>query len=273
MAQKNYLNNSAILREIQNSKMSYCAYADFEYTKNVLIVEPKDFKKLKKKDLQEAANNYNKKLDLQVNSNRISKEEADKLRVTDKLIVRVMTDEHLPDELKGKKTSKVKFPPFKHYMWVGGLKKWKEVLRSQWEFGEDKNLEHGHFNQDQGALTGELIKMMMTLAERYCKRPNLKGYSFVDEMIQESTLHLCQFAILKFNEYKSENPFAYGSQSILNICRQIISRETKYRQIKDDYSEEMGNLVSWEKTDAASHSTESSSYYDNKRARSEKSYL
>ena len=72
------------------------------------------------------------------------------------------------------------------------------------------------------------------IAERYSKRPNFIGYSFIEEMKSEAVLTCIKYA-KNFNPEKSSNPFAYFTQVIKNSFIQMIKIEKKAAIDKFEY--------------------------------------
>ena len=166
----------------------------------------------------------------------------------DELVFRVMTYEHIPDEIGRKKTTKtiadtkakVNFPPFKHYILDSKGINPREVVRSHWVGG----LHNGHFSVDHGKITNELGKMFMKLVERYSQRGNWRGYTYVDEMRGTALVQLAQIG-LQFNEAKSDNPFAYYTATVNNSFTRVLNLEKRNQTIRDDILIEQGHLPSY----------------------------
>ncbi len=152
-----------------------------------------------------------------------------------------MTFEHVPGDSKRKtnpKTEadrhvKVNFPPFKHYAKRDG--ETQEVVRSHWEGGID----NGKFSTTHGHTTNELAKMYIKLCERYSMRSNWRGYTYVDEMRSHALMQLSQIG-LKFNEAKSQNPFAYYTAVVTNSFTRVLNLEKRNQNIRDDLLQENG---------------------------------
>lgn len=218
---RNYVNNFSLLKEIQKSKMSFCSFIDEEHTNFDYIVE--DIEDLTVDALEEAQlarDEKNKKLEEPIEG---------------ELVIRVMTDDHVPWlEKPGRfKKVSVNFPPFKHFVYRDG--EWREVLRSHWKGG----IENGEFSVTNGKLTDELAKMIFALVERYASKGNFSGYTYIDDMKSEALVHMCYVA-LKFNEAKSNNPFAYYTQIIKTILKSCLTTEKQHREVRDDLLMEYG---------------------------------
>ena len=231
------------MREIHKSKQSYCEIIDPEENGIFdLIVD--DIDQVSTSQIEEAKENrasrLNKaKFEELAEKGYSTKEanaelegqllEADQIKQTD-LVIREMTYEHIPEvELKPGKIGypRLKFPPFKQYRFKG--KKWTEVSRSHWEGG----FGNGWFSQDHGRLTDELAKMIMLLVERFSQKGNFRGYSYIADMRGDAITHLVDVA-LKFDESKSDNPFAFYTTVTSNNFKGFLGSEKRIRTIRDD---------------------------------------
>lgn len=246
----NYLNNKDILLEIHKSKNTYSSYTDEEYSKYDLIVE--DLSKINIRTIAEAKRNRAKKMssvDYEAKKDQgIAVKLADcevdyKSIKKNDLVFRIMTFDHIPDELGRKKNpktiadgkAKLNFPPYQH---------WKFdindqlicVGKSHWVGGMD----NGHFSKEHGMTTNKLALMWLKLCDRYATRGNVRGYSYNDEMKSQAILQLSQIG-LQFNEFKSQNPFSYYTSVINNSFLRIINIEKRNQDLRDDILE-MNNL-------------------------------
>ena len=137
------------------------------------------------------------------------------------LIFRVMTFEHVPEELGRKKTKKtvgdshekVNFPPFQHWKFdkndnliCVGKSHWQGPMKS------------GRFDKEHGKMTDNLARMFLKLCDRYATRGNVRGYTYNDEMKGQAILQLTQIG-LQFDESKSDNPFAYYTAAVTNSSK------------------------------------------------------
>ena len=256
----NYLNNKDILKEIHKSKMTYCWIQDpVLYSQYDIILE--DVNEISDVTLAEAKLNQSnrtqsegyaaamlehtgsdyrnkpKQKDFAVDPDTIGDEDV---------VFRVMTYDHIPldpTRRKNPKTiaeahTKVNFPPFKHYAYVGG--NLTEVARSHWR----GDLDTGSFDTEHGKLTHKLGTMFLKLVERYSHRSNWRGYSYVDEMRGEALLQLSLVG-LKFNEARSDNPFAYYTAAVNNCFTRVLNTEKRNQNIRDDILVEQGHLPSY----------------------------
>ena len=256
----NYLNNKDILKEIHNSKMSYCYIADDKYSEYDIILD--DVKKINRNSIkaarenkaskQQAASYQSAMVDFANDTTTKVKPKQKDFAVdpksipVDDLVFRVMTYEHIPDEEGRKKNpkneaeekSRVNFPPFKHYAYIND--ELVEVARSHWK----GSLSNGYFDPSHGKITNKLGTMFLKLVERYSHRANWRGYTYVDEMRGQALVQLSQIG-LQFNEAKSDNPFAYYTAAVNNSFTRVLNIEKRNQTIRDDILIEQGHLPSF----------------------------
>jgi hypothetical protein len=255
----NYLNNRDILKEIHKSKMSYCYLADEKYSIFDIILE--DVKKINRNSLKTARENHVARLQYDAYQAAMAKHDPKDYKNKpkqkefavdpksidkEKIVFRVMTMEHIPDEPGRKKNpkneaetkAKVNFPAFKHYAYQGD--EIVEVARSHWE----GSLSNGQFNPTVGSITNKLGTMFLKLVERYSHRANWRGYTYVDEMRGQALVQLSQIG-LQFNEAKSDNPFAYYTAAVNNSFTRVLNLEKRNQTIRDDILIDSGHLPSY----------------------------
>lgn len=252
---KKYLNNADLLREIQKSKMSYCYVMDNCFSMYDYIVF--DESEITQELLEEASIERTKRLNTEL-QNQIQEEKALTKKATkeyiekndikidevqlDEVVIRVITNEHIPYMENGEKKVRTNFEPFKHYI-VDNSGELIEVARSHW-IGD---LDDGEFSLTAGRLTNELGKMFIKLAEHYSQRSNYRNYTYIDEMMGDARIQLVKNALL-FNESiffdkKRErqvtqlNPFAYYTSFVNNAFRSVLNTEKQVRNIRDDLLE------------------------------------
>jgi len=278
----NYLNNKDILKEIHLSKNSYCAYKKESDNKYDFIVDmPNETieKSLeyayKPEIIREAQENRAVRLDVE-NGNPKGTTDPSNILLSD-LVFRVMTWEHIPvapkqprkvdkkktakdifefeddseeifAELEDPSTSKdvddmvhvkVNFPPFQHFR-MDKNNTFKCVGKSHWV----GDLKKGEFNKDQGTITNKLAKMYIMMCEKYAMKFNWRGYTYNDEMRNSAILQLT-YVGLRFNEAKSQNPFAYYTAAITNSFCRVLNSEKRNQNIRDDILEMNGLNPSW----------------------------
>lgn len=273
MARNNYLNNKDILKEIHKSKTTYCYFINPEDNAYDMILP--DVSKINKKNILQA------RKDRAVRLAKLAHEEATKDGTKRKLdefeiklkdiadtdvVFRVMTWDHIPiDDVKSRKAAvkameedggpvrseydddeldiagntkyvKCNFPPFEHYK-VGDEGTPVCVGRSHWKGTLDK----GEFSREHGKMTPKLAHMFIKLCERYATRSNWRGYTYNDEMRSQALLQLSQIG-LQFDEFKSQNPFAYYTAAITNSFTRVLNIEKRNQNLRDDILE-MNNLT------------------------------
>ena len=247
---KKYLNNRDLLKEIHNSKNTYCSYVDEDVDNQYDIILP-SLDKVNIRTVAQAKRNRADRLAKLAYTEAIESgkkvkqaEFAIDWKKVDKydLVFRIMTFDHVPLEPGRKKNPKQQadhhtrcnFPPFQHFRFND-----KDELiivgKSHWEGG----MENGYFNKDHGKINNNLAKMFMKLCERYATRSNWRGYTYNDEMRSTALLQLSQIG-LQFDESKSQNPFAYYTAAITNSFTRVLNLEKRSQNIRDDLLEEEG---------------------------------
>ena len=274
MARNNYLNNKDILKEIHKSKTTYCCFTNPEDNAYDIILP--DVSKINKKNIMQGRRNRADRLA------KLAHEEATKDGAKFKLaefevklkdvadtdvVFRIMTWDHIPiDDVKSRKAAvkaleeeegaiphseydddeldligntkyvKCNFPPFQHYkVDVEG----NPILvgKSHWK----GTLAKGEFSREHGKMTPKLAHMFIKLCERYATRSNWRGYTYNDEMRSQALLQLSQIG-LQFDEFKSQNPFAYYTAAITNSFTRVLNIEKRNQNLRDDILE-MNNLT------------------------------
>ena len=252
MKRVNYLNNNDLLLEIHKSKSSYSVFTDPSYHQYDIIVET--FSDVNDDSIEQAKYNRAKRiLQQETNSVRISKDNIDVDSVlTSDLIFRVMSYDHIPNALSRKKTpkqesdtkEKVNFLPFQHWKFtVDNV--FICVGKSHWT-GE---LHTGEFSATAGQITDRLALMYMKFSEQCSKHRWYCGYSYLDEMKLQALAQLIQVG-LKFNEHKSDNPFAYLSSIVFNSFKRIKDIEKQHQALRDDLLQANGFNPSYTRINA-----------------------
>lgn len=252
---KIYLSNKELLREIHKSKLSFSWILDPKYTEYDLIV--KDLTEIDINNVNEdgavmlakqqradrkSAERWEKEItNWQESGSRGEKPKGAASRIpvesinTEDVVFRIMTYSQIPEE-PGRKSkpknnadihTRLNFPPFKHYAFINN--ELTEVVRSHWQ----GDLQTGKFNTEHGKITDNLARMYIKLCERYSTRSNWRGYTYLDEMRCQALLQLTQIG-LKFDESKSDNPFAYYTAVLTNSFTRIVNLEKKNQTIRDD---------------------------------------
>ena len=276
MARNNYLNNKDILKEIHKSKTTYCCFLNPEDSAYDMILP--DVSKINKKNILQARKDRAErlaKLALEQANLDGTKHKLDEFEIKLKdvkdtdVVFRVMTWEHIPvDNVKSRKAAmkayeeeegtphseyddddldiagntkyvKCNFPPFFHYKVdeegnpiVVGKSHWKGTLKK------------GEFSREHGKMTPKLAHMFIKLCERYATRSNWRGYTYNDEMRSQALLQLSQIG-LQFDEFKSQNPFAYYTAAITNSFTRVLNIEKRNQNLRDDILEMSGLTPSY----------------------------
>jgi hypothetical protein len=245
-----YLNNKELLSEIHKSKNSFSSYISPECSQYDLILP--DLDKINIRTIADAKRNRAKRIGILalqeaklagIKNIKIADTTPDykTIKKTD-VIFRIMTYDHIPLAPGRKKTTKttadshakLNFPPYQHWKFdeEGNL---ICVGKSHWKDG----IHNGHFSCDHGRITENLGQMFIKLSERYAQRPNWRGYTYIDEMKGQALLQLSYIG-LKFDESKSENPFAYYTAAVTNSFTRVFNLEKQSQNIRDDILEEHG---------------------------------
>jgi hypothetical protein len=288
----NYLNNKDILKEIHESKNSYCYFTKPEFHRYDFIVDmPQSTIEesleyaFKPETIQQARESQATRLD---SEQGLSKGTTDPLSIplTD-LIFRVMTWDHVPVAPKQprktvkKKTAKDIFEfeesdPDEIFAdlednttkaEIDDMVHVKVNFPPFQHYKIDENntfycvgkshwkgdLENGIFNKDHGQITNKLARMYIMLCEKYAMKYNWRGYTYNDEMRNSAILQLT-YVGLRFNEAKSANPFAYYTAAITNSFCRVLNTEKRNQNIRDDILEINGLNPSWSRQGAGSGS-------------------
>jgi hypothetical protein len=241
----NYLQNKTLLQSIARSKNSYSWFKTPEDVQYDLIID--------RDSLQEALAAIGDSAVELATKNRTARTGTTPQRGD--LVFRVMTDQHIPPEamelrsrrMRAKAKRKLEedyseddedenidaglnFPPFQHYRFngAGGL---ECVGRSHWLDGK--------FSSTHGQIDDELARAWIQLVERYSTKFNFRSYSYIDEMRAHALIQLTQVG-LKFNEAKSDNPFAYLTAIVNNAFIRQLKKEKIQGDIKNELREYAG---------------------------------
>lgn len=223
----NYITNKELLLEIHRSKNSYCEFIDPKFSEYHAIVDA----------VHKITPEFAERVIVKRNSKpRRGGAVIAMLNDVEEVVFRVMTHSHVPlcDDKKRRSRSvdgqghlRVNFPPFKHYVLRDGEP--IEVGRSHWKGPFDGD----GFSPERGRISNRLAQMFMMLADRYSRRNNWRGYSYVDEMRSNALLQLSQVG-LQFNEAKGDNPFAFYTTTVRNCFLRIANVEKRAQLIRDD---------------------------------------
>jgi len=276
----NYLNNKDILKQIHESKNSYCSFSNKEYHRYDLIIDKPtesietslDYA-FRPEQIQQAKETRATRLSYELGEKIL----PESISTTD-LIFRVMTWDHIPVSIKQprktvvKKTAKDIFDfddsdlsdafadledpvtkdevddmvhvkvnfPPFQHFKLDENNSFICVGKSHWK----GDLKTGEFSKDHGKLTDKLARMYLMLCEKYAMKFNWRGYTYNDEMRGAAILQLT-YVGLRFNEAKSANPFAYYTAAITNSFCRVLNTEKRVQHIRDDILEMNGLNPSW----------------------------
>lgn len=290
----NYLANKDILREVHLSKNSYCSFAKPEYHQYDFIVDYLDNSSLEV-SLEYTSRESTIQLAREARAVRLDQERGLPKGTTDPhtipltdLVFRIMSWDHIPVAPRApKKTVKkksakemfdfddgdtedlfadlealapvkvddmvhtrVNFPPFQHFKFNESGQIYC-VGKSHWR----GDTETGEFERDGGQITKTLAKMYLKLCEKYSARWNWRGYSYNDEMRGSAILQLT-YVGLRFNEAKSNNPFAYFTAVLNNSFCRVLNAEKRSQSIRDDLMEGSGLAPSYTRQFASEYERE-----------------
>ena len=286
----NYLNNKDILKEIHESKSSYCCFTKKEYHRYDLIINKPD--QPLEKSLESCLSPKIIREAKAVRAARLTattgkKVEPKSIPVTD-LVFRVMTWDHIPVSAKQprKTTKKQKAQEFFDFEGEDSdedlFKDLDDVEDEQSDEVDDmvhvkvnfppfqhfkideKNtvycvgkshwtggVKGGHFSKDHGKITDKLARMYIMLCEKYAMKYNWRGYTYNDEMRNSAILQLT-YVGLRFNEAKSSNPFSYYTAAISNSFCRVQNSEKRNQNIRDDILQINNLNPSWSRQGSSS---------------------
>jgi hypothetical protein len=284
----NYLNNKDILKEIHESKTTYCCFAKKEYHRYDFIIDKPD--QPLEKSLEYCTTPKVLRLAKAARAARLStpeKKVAPKdIPITD-LVFRVMTWDHIPVAAKQprKSTKKKKAQEIFSFEEVDPdaedlFEELDEIVPDEevddmvhakvnfppfqhFKISENNSMicvgkshwmggvKGGTFSKDHGHITDKLARMYIMLCEKYAMKYNWRGYTYNDEMRNSAILQLT-YVGLRFNEAKSANPFAYYTAAITNSFCRVLNTEKRSQNIRDDILQ-MNNLnPSWSRQGSSS---------------------
>lgn len=82
-------------------------------------------------------------------------------------------------------------------------------------------------------MNDELAKMLTALTTKYAKSPQFSGYSYREDMEAFAMMMLVK-TWYKFDENRSDNPFAFYTQCVKNSFVHFLKQEKKQRNIRDE---------------------------------------
>lgn len=278
----NYLNNKDILKEIHESKNTYCYFTLPQYHRYDYIVDmPQDSiansleNAFKPENIQQAKETRATRLYVESGT----KVSPDTVLTTD-LVFRIMTWDHVPVAPKVPRKSVKKKTAKDIFEFEDDITDPDEVFADledkttkaevddmvhvkvnfppfqHYKIDENNtfycvgkshwfgDLETGSFNKDHGQITNKLARMYIMMCEKYAMKFNWRGYTYNDEMRNSAILQLT-YVGLRFNEAKSANPFAYYTAAITNSFCRVLNIEKRNQNIRDDILEINGLNPSW----------------------------
>jgi hypothetical protein len=248
----NYLSNSELLHEINVSKKSYSSFLDEKYGDYTVIIEstaditPELIEEAKQTKATQLNNQIIRKMIIDGYTKTDIDEYFSKNKILpihvskEDLVFRIMTFSHIPEDIQHNKKNllnRIKFPPFKHYAFIGD--ELKEVGRSHWVGG----LDNGHFSIEHGKVSNPLSHAIIKLVNRIGTKGNFSGYSYLDEMKSQALLQLST-VIIQFDESRGDNPFSWYTQVCNTSFIKVLKAEKKQRNIKDQIMQEEIGLSS-----------------------------
>lgn len=87
-------------------------------------------------------------------------------------------------------------------------------------------------SKQQGEMTEKLARMLTLLCSNFARRANFVNYSYNEDMQAYALLMLVR-TWKSFDPAKSNNPFAYYTQSIKNSFKQYLNRESPHSILRD----------------------------------------
>jgi len=98
-------------------------------------------------------------------------------------------------------------------------------------------------SKEQGKMTDKFGHMMMLLVKRYSSQGCYAGYTYIDDMESYALMTVCK-VWNSFKPERSDNPFAYFTQTIKRAFWQYLHQEEKHRDIRDEMLMKEGELPS-----------------------------
>jgi len=86
-------------------------------------------------------------------------------------------------------------------------------------------------SQCTNQITDDCALIILKMIDKYATKPNFCGYSYIDEMKSEATVH-CLKAVMKF-DISRDNPFSYLTTTIHNAFLIVLKKEKRQQQLRD----------------------------------------
>jgi len=87
--------------------------------------------------------------------------------------------------------------------------------------------------KETGVMSDTLARMLQLLTAKYGRSAQFGGYTFNEDMQAYAMMMLCK-TWSSFDPMRSDNPFAYYTQSIKNSFKQFLNREKVQRVVRDE---------------------------------------
>ncbi len=87
-------------------------------------------------------------------------------------------------------------------------------------------------SKELGKMSDKLAKMLLLLCTRFATKGRWVNYTYNSDMIAYALMMLCR-TWTAFNPEKSNNPFSFYTQCVLNSFYQFDNQERKQRNIRD----------------------------------------
>jgi len=87
--------------------------------------------------------------------------------------------------------------------------------------------------KEQGEMSDKLARMLQLLTAKYGRSSQFGGYTFNEDMQAYAMMMLCKTWV-GFKPERSDNAFAYYTQSIKNSFKQFLNREKVQRVVRDE---------------------------------------
>ena len=88
--------------------------------------------------------------------------------------------------------------------------------------------------KELGYMSDKLARMLQLLTAKYGRSSQFGGYTFNDDMQAYALMMLCKTWV-GFKPERSDNAFAYYTQSIKNSYKQFLKREKVHRVVSDEF--------------------------------------
>lgn len=88
-------------------------------------------------------------------------------------------------------------------------------------------------SKERGEMTDKFARMMVLLTKRYASQGSYASYTYNDDMQSYALLTICRVWD-SFDPKKSNNPFAYFTQTIKRAFWQYMQKEETHRDIRDE---------------------------------------